>query len=119
MKPDPIERALAAYAQESLPACPDRLTSDVWREIDRRRRESVWTRVFPLLDWHELFREPRLALSAVGLALAVGLVPAFLQAKPVPDTRLARESLHFEVFSSKAPLAMLAGIDPASSRGQP
>lgn len=121
MKPDPnpIDRALDAYAQESLPACPDRLISDVWREIDNRRRQSVWTRLFPLLDWNELFREPRLALSAVGLALAVGLIPAFLQARPLPDTRLARESLHFEVFSSQAPLAMLAGTHSASSRGQP
>jgi len=119
MKPDPIDRALASYAQESLPMCPDRLTSDVWREIDRRRRESVWTRLFPLLDWNELFREPRLALSAVGLALAVGLVPAFLQTRPLSDTRLARESLHFEVFSSQTPLAMLAGIHPVSPRGQP
>jgi len=119
MKPDPIERALGAYAQESLPACQDRLISDVWREIDSRRRQSVWTRLFPILDWHELFREPRLALSAVGLALAVGLVPAFLQAKPVADTRLARDSLHFEVFSSQTPLAMLARIDPVSHRSQP
>ena len=119
MKPDPIDRALTSYAQESLPTCPDRLISDVWREIASRRRQSVWTRLFPLLDWHELFREPRLALSAVGLALAVGLIPAFLQARPLPDTRLARESLHFEVFSSRVPLAMLAKVDSVSHRSQP
>lgn len=119
MKPDPLDNTLADYAQQPLPACPDRLASDVWREIESRRRRSVWTRLFPLLDWNELFREPRLAVSAVALALAVGLVPAFLQAGPVTDTRLARESLHFEVFSSKVPLAMLAGGQPVSHRGQP
>lgn len=119
MKSDPLDKSLADYAQQPLPACPDRLASNVWREIESRRRRSIWTRLFPLLDWPELFREPRLALSAAGLALAIGFVPALLQAKPGTEIRLARESLHFEVFSSRAPMAMLVRIDSSAQRSQP
>lgn len=115
MKPDPLEQTLASYAKQPLPACPDRLTADVWREIKQRRRHSIWTRLLRQFDWRELSAEPRLAVAAFGLALVIGLLPAILEAKPEVEKRLARESLHFEVFSSRAPLALLANLDPASS----
>lgn len=111
MKPDPLEQTLASYAKQPLPTCPDRLTTDVWREIEQRRRHSVWAQLCQQFDWRELSAEPRLALAALGLALAIGLVPALLQAKPEVEKRLARESLHFEVFSSQTPLALLAQLD--------
>lgn len=111
MKPDPLEQTLASYAKQPLPACPDRLTADVWREIEQRRRRSVWGQLFQKFDWRELSAEPRMAFAALGLALAIGLVPAFFQTKPEVEKRLARESLHFEVFSSQAPLALLAKLD--------
>ena len=116
MKPEHLEQTLASYAKQPLPACPDRLTADVWREIEQRRRHSVWTRLFQQFDWRDLSAEPRLAFAALGLALAIGLVPAFFLAKPEMEKRLARESLHFEVFSSQAPLALLARLDPNSRR---
>ena len=117
MKPDPFEETLASCRQQPLPACPDRLAPDVWREIGRRR--SVWLRLFPASEWRGLFADPRLALSAVGLALAVGFLPELLRAKTEADRRLAVESFHFETFSSQGPLAVLARYNPGSGRVQP
>ena len=119
MKPDPLEQNLASLAKQPLPSCPDRLTADVWRDIEQRRRHSVWPRLFPLFDLSELFAEPRLAITAVVLALVIGLVPALLlQPKPEREKRLACESLYFGVFSSRTPLATLAGYDSASRSAQ-
>lgn len=118
MKPDPLEQALAAYGRQPLPACPERLQSDVWREIGRRRC-SVWARLFPVAEWRGFFANPRLALPAVGLALAIGLLPGLLLATPAADQRLASETFHFEVFSSRAPLAALERFNVGSGRVQP
>ena len=118
MKPDPIDQALASYARQPLPACPDRLTGGVWREIGSRRR-SVWARLFPAAEWRGLFANPRLALPAVALALAVGLLPGLLLASPGAEQNLARESLHFDVFSSRAPLAALERFNAGSGRVEP
>jgi hypothetical protein len=118
MKPDPLEQALAAYGRQPLPGCPDRLTSEVWREIDRRR-QPAWARLFPGAEWRLLFANPRLALPAVVLALVVGLLPGLLLPKPAADQRLASETFHFEVFSSQAPLAVVARLNPGFGRVQP
>lgn len=79
----------------------------------------MWARLFPVAEWRGLFANPRLALPAVGLALAIGLLPGLLLATPAADQRLARETFHFEVFSSRAPLAALERFNAGSGRVQP
>ncbi|MDP3073794.1 MAG: hypothetical protein Q8N18_26150 [Opitutaceae bacterium] len=95
MNPDPIDDLLSAYAKQPLPTAPDRLTADVWRDIERRRSRFGW---LIGLSWHELLRQPRLAVAALGLALLAGLLPA-ATLRSVEHAQRARESLHFEVFS--------------------
>lgn len=120
MKHDPLEQTLASYARQPLPPCPEQLTADVWRDIERRRQESVWSRLFPLLDWHELFGEPRLAVVALGFAVMIGVVPAVVLSRAENTKRLARQSMHFEVFSanSSAQFATLFA-EPAASALRP
>jgi hypothetical protein len=120
MKPDPLEQTLASYARQPLPPCPNQLTADVWRDIERRREKSVWSRLFPLLDWHELFAEPRLAVVALGFAVMIGVVPTVIFSRAENVKRLARQSMHFEVFSASSPTqfaTMLA--EPAASAIRP
>ena len=102
MKPDPLDDTLASYARQPLPPGPEQLTADVWRDIELRRRKSVWSRLFPLLDWQELFAEPRLAVPALACALAIGILPAVFSARAHEEQRLARQSIHFNVFSTPA-----------------
>jgi len=112
MHPDPLETTLAACAREPLPSAPPDLASTVWREIDRRRRASFWSRARSLLDWDELFSEPRLAAPALVCALAIGALPALFWTQRLAQQRLARHSIHFEVFTSP-PLAQLVADRPA------
>ena len=72
MNPDPLERRLEAYAKQPLPAAPANVADDVWREIERRRHESLLAR----LGWHELLKRPSWALAGLSFALAVGAIPA-------------------------------------------
>jgi len=116
MSPDHLDKMLLAMAEEDLPPCPGHLTSAIWKDIDHRRGRSFWSRLHPILDWRELFAEPRLTLPALGIALAMGLVPALFLAAPDASVRLARQSFHFEVFSSESSMAMLNA--PASNSPQ-
>jgi len=102
MKPDRLENVLAAYAAQPLPIASGPSTDEVWREIEKRRRQSLWSRLFPLLDWRELLSEPRLAVAAIAFAIAVGAVPAAAFNRVENERRLARQSIHFDVFSSEA-----------------
>lgn len=102
MKPDRLENLIAEYAAQPLPTFSGPSNSEVWREIERRRRESWWLRVFPVIDWRELFAEPRLAVAAVAFAVVIGVVPALALNRIEYERRLARQSIHFEVFSSDA-----------------
>lgn len=59
--------------------------------------------MLPLLEWRELFFEPKLAAAAFAVAIAIGILPGYFAASRVnANVRLARESLHFEVFSGSA-----------------
>lgn len=98
MNSDPLDDLLGAYSKQSTPPPPDRLTAGVWQEIEHRRNQTFWRRVLPSLHWQELLRDPRVALPALGLALLIGLLPA-ATVRSYGQMRLARESLHFEVFS--------------------
>src|SRR5882757_5490685 len=102
MKPDPFDDLLDDYARQLLPPTPSDFTANVRYEIGRRRNRSFWTRVVPLLDWHEFFSEPRLAVSALVCAFAIGVLPALALAKSHADQQRARQSIHFNVFSTKA-----------------
>lgn len=113
MKPDPLDPTLAAYAKQPLPSCPEPLSTEVWREIERRRHQSFWSRVLPTLEWRELFSEPRLAVTALACAVVAGVLPAVLVAKAHEEQRLARQSIHFDVFSSRT-AGQLAALTPTS-----
>jgi hypothetical protein len=118
MKPDALDQHLAAYAKQPLPSAPTGTKADIWREIECRRRQSFWARSFPVLDWHEIFSEPRLAGAALAFAVAMGVFPAVLVARAENQKRLARESIHLEVFTASPPgqLAMLMLPPPSASR---
>jgi hypothetical protein len=120
MKPDPLEQTLASYARQPLPPCPEQLTAEVWRDIERRRHKSIWSRHFPLLDWHELFGEPRLTVVALGFAVMIGVVPAVMFSRTENVKRLARQSMHFEVFSANSLTQFVTlPAEPAASALRP
>ena len=102
MKPDRLENTLAAYAAQPLPPLSGPSTADVWREIEQRRRHSWRSRIFPVLDWRELFSQPRLAVAALAFAVTVGVVPAAAVNRIENERQLARQSIHFDVFSAHA-----------------
>ena len=102
MKPDRLETLLAAYAAQYLPKQSGPSIAEVWHEIERRRQQPFWSQIFPVIDWHELFLEPRLAVAALAFAITVGVVPAMAFNRIENERRLARQSIHFEVFSSDA-----------------
>lgn len=104
MKPDPIDDLLSAYAKQPLPPAPDRLATDVWHDIERRR--SAFGSLLAL-NWRELLRRPRLTMSALALALLAGLLPAALT-KSANDAHRVRDSLNFEVFSPDLPSVLVA-----------
>ena len=110
MNSDSIDELLRAYSKQPLPPPPEGLTTGVWREIDLRRRRPSWLGLFPVLNWRELFAEPRLAAAGLSLALIVGILPA-TAARSFGQARLARDSLHFDVFSTRSlgtPATLLA-----------
>jgi|SRR5665213_388233 len=102
MKPDPLDDLLRSYARQPQPSPSDRLPTDVWEAVRLRRSKPFWSRLLPLLDWRDVFAEPRLVASALALALAIGVLPAILAGK-ARNSRVVRESLHFEAFSVAAP----------------
>jgi hypothetical protein len=99
MKPDRFEQELAEFARQPLPAPSGNLTTDVWRAIEGRRRQSIWSRMFSPPDWLDLFSEPRLVALAVAFAVVVGIFPAAVIARAENQSRLARSSIHFDVFA--------------------
>ena len=105
MKPDPIDDLLSAYASQPLPPAPHRIATDVWRDIEQRRRSGFGGLIG--LNWRELLQRPALALSALALALLVGLMPAALT-HSANEAERARQSLHFEVFSPDMPSILVA-----------
>ena len=101
MNPDPFDNLLSAYAKQPLPT-PPQVTMEVWSEIAQRRRRPFWRGLLPTLNWSELFREPRLVIPALALALMAGVLPVTI-ARSNAEVKLARESLHFDVFSARSP----------------
>lgn len=102
MEPDHLDQMLASYARQPLPPLSGPSVANVWGEIERRRRPSVWSRAFSVLDWREHFTEPRLAVAALAFAVMVGVVPAMAFNRLENERMLARQSIHFDVFSAHA-----------------
>jgi hypothetical protein len=105
MNSDPIDDLLSAYAKQPLPTAPDRFTADVWKDIEQRRHRGLGALLG--LNWRELLHRPRFALTALGLALLAGLLPAAVT-RSADHALLVRDSLHFEVFSPDMPLVLIA-----------
>jgi hypothetical protein len=115
MKSDPLDELLRSYARRPVPLFSEPLSSDVWQVIHRRRLRPFWSRLLPILDWREVSAEPHLVAAAIAVALAAGVLPAMLTARErIP--RLARESLHFEVFSAAAPAILYQLPVPPAAR---
>lgn len=100
-----LDSMLAAYAKQSLPEFKGPSRSDIWGAIERRREQSGWARILSTLDLRDLFTEPRMAVAALAFAALVGMVPAAMVGRTQNERRLARQSIHFEVFAvSQNPL---------------
>lgn len=100
-----LDSTLAAYAKQPLPKFKGPSRAEIWGAIEQRRKQSGWTRIFSTLDLRDLFSEPRMAVAALAFAILVGMVPAAVVGRSQNERRLARQSIHFEVFAvSQNPL---------------
>jgi len=97
-------------ASESLPSCPDQLNSDVWQEISRRRKSTRWSLLLSIQDWQDLYAQPRLTVAGIAFALILGIVPAVILTGIKNSRQVARQSIHFDVFSSQAPAGLGAPL---------
>lgn len=97
-----IETLLKELRRNELPRAPD-LRREVRMEIARRRAQpNFWQRWFPVAPWTDLPQQPRMAVGALAMALAVGIIPGTL-GRPnarTDDARFARASLHLDAFSA-------------------
>lgn len=98
MNTDPLDDLLKAYAKQPLPPPAPFSKAELWREIESRRRQPWWSGLFPVLSWREVFAEPRLAIAGLAVALVTGMVPV-AAAHTFENTRMARDSLHLDVFT--------------------
>jgi len=94
-----LDSILAAYAKQPLPKFRGPSRAKIWGAIEERRAQSSWTRIFSTLDLRDLFSEPRMAVAALAFAVLVGMVPAAAVGHVQNERRLARQSIHFEVFA--------------------
>jgi hypothetical protein len=102
MKPDPLDRLLADFSAQPPPHASGLTHAEVWQAIELRRGQSVWARMLSLLEWRELFSEPRMAVAGAAFAIIVGVVPAAVVGRAEDHRRLARQSIHFDVFSAES-----------------
>lgn len=94
-----LDSMLTAYAKQPLPPVNGPSRSEIWGAIEQRRKQSGWKRMFSTLDLRDLFSEPRMAVAALAFAALVGMVPAAVVGRTQNERRLARQSIHFEVFA--------------------
>ena len=107
------------YLRSSREAPPfASLSAQVWQEIDRRKRSRFRLRVFMATDWADLLGEPLLLVSAIALAVIMGVVPAALSTK-LNDAGLVRQSLHFEVFSASTAALFASSAATRQALAQP
>ncbi len=77
-------------------------TAEIWREIELRRTQSLWSRISSALELPDLLSQPRVAIATLALAAVVGVIPAAMIGRAENERRLARHSIHFEVFAVSA-----------------
>lgn len=99
MNPDPLDDLLKSYSEQPLPPPTPQSKATIWHEIEQRRRRRGWSGIFVVLSWRELFAEPRLAIAGLVVALVTGMIPA-AAAQAFESSRVVRESLHLEVFTT-------------------
>lgn len=113
-----LDAMLEAYANQPLPKFKGPSRSEIWGAIDQRRKQSGWIRIFSTLDLRDLFAEPRMAIAALAFAVLVGVVPAAVIGRAENERRLARQSMHFEVFAvSQNPLSSVFTQPGLAARG--
>jgi hypothetical protein len=98
MNPDPLDELLRSYAEQPLPPSTSINKAKIWQRIGKRRQGS-WSALFPVIHWGELFREPKLAIAGLAVALVIGSVPVATAATLGERPRHARDSLHLRVFT--------------------
>ena len=108
MNTDPLDRKLDAYAKQALPSTPSDFPAAVWREVERRRGET--------LSW-DILLSPRIALAGLAFALLVGIVPVVVVVKLQSSKQLASESLHFDVFSTDRAGHVVSGLVQQQTSG--
>lgn len=107
-----LDSWLASYAKQPLPDFKGPSCSEIWAAIDQRRKQSGWLRLLSTLDVRDLFSEPRMAVAALAFAILVGVVPAAVVGRAQNERRLARQSIHFEVFAVSRNLLGSVFIEP-------
>lgn len=113
-----LDSMLEAYANQPLPKFKGPSRSEIWGAIDQRRKQSGWIRIFSTLDLRDLFAEPRMAAAAIAFAVLVGVVPAAVIGRAENERRLARQSIHFEVFAvTQNPLSSVFTQPGLAARG--
>ena len=112
MNEEKVDRLLAELRCHEKPTAPD-LRSSVRSEIGRRRaRPTNWQQSLPILSWNDLLRQPRIAVFALGIALAIGVVPGVWGPTPIRagfEAEYARKSLHLDVFKTVEILSLKSG----------
>lgn len=126
---DELDALLKDCARQPRSPLSAPTVADVWREIDRRRTRSgrpfAGTFAARLLNafgrGDSVFVDARVAATAVAFAALVGVVPAMVAGHAENERRLARQSIHFEVFSAGAGAfgAPFAGGEASTSRKAP
>ncbi len=121
MTPDPLDSLLRDFSRQPLPSSPAALPTLVLAEVERRRQRGGWRRWLGVFET-ELLPRPSLALAAMAVAVAVGLMPSLWRA-PEPTAGLARRSLHLESFSPRSGVAAVwftssdaSSVAPVSTR---
>ncbi|MEO6005308.1 MAG: hypothetical protein ABIZ04_07740 [Opitutus sp.] len=114
MTPDPLDSLLAEYSAEPLPLGSNASSAEIWRRIELRRQQSVWLRLTAVFSFGESFVQPRMTLVALTMALVVGIVPAAVASRTQNERRMARHSIHFEVFALDSRLPGALFLKPAA-----
>ncbi len=97
-----LNSMLSEYARQPLPRVTGPTDAEIWREIGRRRTQSLWSRISAALELPDFISEPHLAVAALTFAAIVGIVPAVMIGRAEKERRLARQSIHLEVFAVSA-----------------
>jgi hypothetical protein len=94
-----LNSLLSEYSRQPLPPVTGPSTAEIWRAIEHRRTESLGSRLSDFFDLTNLLPDRRLVIAALTYAAVVGVIPAALIGRAENERRLARQSIHLEVFA--------------------